>query len=125
MSYNPQNSLSNAKRVEFYLPRFTGPNLYIPREMFLKVDLELCKEDGSPPAPAANVGPINNILHSLFSECKVYLEDILVNDSNENYAFKAFLIDTLSYDMNAKNSYLQCQGYFQDTPNQMESAGNA
>ena len=124
-SFFPKNSLSNAKKIEFYLPRFTGPNLYIPKEMYLKVDLELCKADGSAPDSTSNVAPINNVLHSLFSECRVYLEDYLVNDNNENYAFKAFMIDTLSFDMNAKYSYLQCQGYYQDTPNQMDAAGNA
>ncbi len=93
--------------------------------MYLKVDLELCKADGSPPDNANNVAPINNILHSLFSECRVYLEDYLVNDNNENYAYKAFMIDTLSFDMNAKYSTLQCQGYYQDTPFQLDSAGNA
>ncbi len=93
--------------------------------MYLKVDLELCKADGSPPENAKNVAPINNILHSLFQECKVYIEDYLINDNNENYAFKSFLIDTLSYDMNSKYSFLQTQGYYQDTPSQMDSAGNA
>ena len=124
--FYPQNSLTNAKKIDFYLPRFTGPNLYIPKEMYLKVELELCKADGvSPPDATANVGPVNNVLHSLFSECRVYIEDYLINDNNENYAYKAFLIDTLSYDMNAKYSYLQAQGYYQDTPGNMDSAGNA
>ncbi len=93
--------------------------------MYLKVELELCKADGNAPDNSKNVAPINNILHSLFKECKVYIEDYLVNDNNENYAFKSFLIDTLSYDMNAKYSFMQTQGYYQDTPNQMDSAGNA
>ncbi len=94
--------------------------------MYLKVDVELCKADGtSPPDASAKVAPANNILHSLFSECKVYLEDHLINDNNENYGYKSFLIDTLSFDMNAKYSYLQAQGYFQDTPGNMDSAGNA
>ncbi len=93
--------------------------------MYLKLELELCKADGSAPDSSKNVAPINNVLHSLFKECKVYIEDYLINDNNENYAFKAFMIDTLSYDMNAKYSFLQTQGYYQDTPFQMDSGGNA
>ncbi len=61
----------------------------------------------------------------MFSECKVYLEDYLLNDCNENYSFKAMIVDTLSYDVSAKYSYLQAQGYFQDTPGFLDAAGNA
>ncbi len=108
------------------LPRYTGPNVYVPKDMFLKVDLVLTKADGtSPPDPQKKVSPINNVLHSLFSECKVSLEDYAINDSNDNYHYKAFIIDTLSYDMNAKFSFLQAQGFYQDAPNNMDSAGNS
>ncbi len=100
--------------------------MYLPQDMYLKVDVILSKVDGSVPDATAEIAPANNILHSLFSECRVYLEDYLVNESNENYAYKSFLIDTLSYDSNAKYSFLQGQGYYQDAPNKMDSsAGNA
>ncbi len=126
MTFYSKNSLSNAKKIEFELPRYTGPNVYIPKDMYLKVDVVLSKGDGvSPPDATARISPVNNILHSLFSECKVSLEDYSINDNNENYHYKSFIIDTLSYDTSAKYSYLQCQGYYQDAPGNMDSAGNS
>ncbi len=126
MTYYSKNSLSNAKKIEFCLPRYTGPVVYIPRDMYLKVDVVLTKADGvTPPDASAKVSPVNNILHSLFSECRVKLEDYSINDTSENYHFKSFIIDTLSYDMSAKFSYLQSQGYYQDAPGHMDSGANA
>ncbi len=100
--------------------------MYLIHDAYLKVDITLSKSDGSVPAATAEIAPANNILHTLFSESRLYLEDILINDSNENYAYKAFLIDLFSYDSNAKYSFLQAQGFYQDAPNHMDaSAGNA
>ncbi len=122
----PVNSISNGKKIEFFLPRFSGPHMYLISDAYLRASITLTKSDGSLPAASAEISPANNILHTLFSECRVYLEDHLVNESNENYAYKAFLIDILSYDSNAKYSFLQAQGFYQDAPNHMDaSAGNA
>ncbi len=126
MTIYPKNSLSNAKKIEFELPRYTGPNVYVARDMYLKVDVVLSKADGvTPPDATAKVSVVNNILHSLFSECRVYMEDYLINDNNENYHYKSFIIDTLSYDTSAKFSYLQAQGFFQDAPGNLDSSSNA
>ncbi len=122
----PVNSIANAKKIDFFLPRYSGPHMYLPQEIYLKLEVVLTKLDGNVPEATAEIAPANNVLHSLFSECRVYLEDNLINESNENYAYKAFLIDTLSYDSNAKYSFLQGQGFYQDAPFHMDArAGNA
>ena len=118
-SFYPKNSLTNAKKIEFDLPRFTGPNMYLPADIYLKLALILCKPDDSAPANTKQISPCNNILHSMFSECKVYIEDYLINESNENYPYKAFMTDLLTYDMNSKFSFLRSQGFYQDIPNEM------
>ncbi len=122
----PVTSIAEARKIDFFLPRFSGPHMYLCHDLYVKVDIVLSKKDGSIPSAAADVAPANNVLHSLFSECKVYLEDQIVNDSNENYAYKAFIIDLLSFDSNAKYTFLQGQGFYQDAPSHMDSsAGNA
>ena len=93
--------------------------MYLPADIYLKLALILCKPDDSAPANTKQISPCNNILHSMFSECKVYIEDYLINDSNENYPYKAFMTDLLTYDMNSKFSFLRSQGFYQDIPNEM------
>ncbi len=113
----PKDSITNnTKRIAFYLPRFQGPNVYLANDLVLKVTTTLTKEDGKTKIDRAKViGPVNNVMHSLFEECKIYLNDILINDSNENYPYKALIIDLLSYGSDAKYSFLQAQGFIQDT----------
>ncbi len=111
----PTNSLSNCTKIDFLLPRFTGPLMYLPYDMQLKVDVTLTNEDGSQIADGKSVGPSNLVLHTLFSECRFYLEDYSLNEANENYGYKAFLTSLLTLDSNAKYSWLQAAGFFHDT----------
>ena len=54
---------------------------------------------------------VNNILHSLFSECTVSLNGIKIANSNGNYAHKSFLETEFSHGKDAKDTWLKCQGY--------------
>ncbi len=89
--------------------------MYLPYDMMLKVDVTLSEEDGTPIPDDKLVGPSNLVLHTLFSECRLYLEDYVLNEANENYGYKCFLSSLLTLDSNAKYSWLQAAGFFHDT----------
>ncbi len=89
--------------------------MYLPYEMQLRIDVTMTEEDGSPIPDDKIVGPSNLVLHTLFSECRLYLEDYVLNESNGNYGYKAFLSSLLTLDSNAKYSWLQAAGFFHDT----------
>ncbi len=89
--------------------------MYFPSDMQLKVDLVLSQANGQPVHPGDVVGPSNLVLHTLFSEVRIYLENVLLNESNENYGYKAYLSALLTLDSNAKYSWLQAAGFFHDT----------
>ncbi len=113
--FHPINSLTNCTKIDFFLPRYTGPMMYYPSDMQLKVDTVLSQADGQPVENGKIVGPSNLVLHSLFSEVRIYLEDYLLNEANENYSYKAYLTALLTLDSNAKYSWLQAAGFFHDT----------
>ncbi len=113
--FHPINSLTNCSKIDFFLPRFTGPMMYFVNDMQLKVDLVLSQADGTPVEDQKVVGPCNLVLHSLFSEVRIYLEDYVLNEANENYGYKAYLSALLTLDSNAKYSWLQAAGFFHDT----------
>ncbi len=114
-SFYPVSTLTNASNITFVMPRFSGPNCYLPHDMLLEVEVVLTDEDGKTVVPASKqVAPINNILHSLFRTCRVYLNDCLITKAPENYAFKAYMIDVLSFSTDAKFSWLQGQGFYRD-----------
>ncbi len=89
--------------------------MYLPSEMDLKVEVVLSQADGQPIEDGKIVGPSNLVLHSLFSEVRLYLENYSLNEANENYSYKAYMTALLTLDSNAKYSWLQAAGFFHDT----------
>jgi hypothetical protein len=84
-------------------------------KLFLEVHLKLQKSDGTKPASKAQVGLVNNIVHSLFSDVKYSINGTPMNPtSSANYAYKAFLKDTVQFNTQAKLEGLRLQGFMSD-----------
>ena len=115
-SFHSVESLTHASQITFCLPRFLGPNCYLPHKMMLKVKVKIVDAaTNDVPSNTQIVGPVNNILHSLFSSFRVWLGETQLTKNPENYAHKAYFIDLLSFDGFAKFTWLQAQGFYQDT----------
>ena len=75
------------------------------------------------------VAPVNNRLHSLFSQVDVYINDTLVTPSSNTNPFRAYVETLLSYDAEAKKTQLTSQLWYKDTAGHMdatlENGGNA
>ncbi len=54
---------------------------------------------------------VNNILHSMFSNCEVYLQGTQISTANNLYGHKAFIETELSHPSECKNTWLVTQGY--------------
>ena len=54
---------------------------------------------------------VNNALHSLFSNCEIYLNNDQVHNANSLYAHHAFVAAEFSGTKGAKGSFSKCQGY--------------
>ena len=54
---------------------------------------------------------VNNTLHSLFSDCTVTAQGVKVSSANGLYAHNAFIETEFSHNLEAKNTWLECQGY--------------
>jgi hypothetical protein len=60
---------------------------------------------------------VNNILHSLFSDCDVTANGIKISTANGLYAHKSYLETEMSHGKDAKATWLECQGYnFESNP---------
>ena len=51
------------------------------------------------------VGPVNNFLHSLFSQIELSFNGQSFENSNNEYPYKAYITDLLNYGQDSKNSY--------------------
>ena len=76
---------------------------------------------GTELAPDTPVAPVNNWLHSLFSQVDVYLNDTLMTHSSNSYPFRAYVDTLLSYGAEAKTTKLTSQLWYKDTAGNMDA----
>jgi len=62
----------------------------------------------------------NNTLHSLWSQINLELNDNLV-ENKMMYGLQSYIQDLLNFNLEAKNSSLQSQGWYNDTPGEMNN----
>ena len=82
---------------------------------FVLIRAKVVRGVGTDLAADTPVAPVNNWLHSLFSQVDVYLNDTLVTPSSNTYPFRAYVDTVLSYGAEAKNTQLTSQLWYKDT----------
>ena len=81
---------------------------------YLHITARILKADGAALGPDSKVMPVNNILHSLFSEVSLSLGDKNITASDQEYAYKAFLKATISSAQLHGKSFLSAEMYYKD-----------
>jgi len=85
------------------------------------VQAKITKEDGTNLDAADPVGPVNLLLHSLFSQVDISLNGTQVTTSTNTYPYKAMLETLLSYGGDAKKSQLTSALYYRHQADRMDS----
>lgn len=114
VDYRPIAPLKEDAAVEFTIPA-SGAQYLNLKQTLLNLKFKVVKENGTEVDLDDKVAPANLILHTLFSQVEVFLQQKLINPSNKNYSYKAMLETLLTYDTNAKSTQLQASGYYKDT----------
>ena len=76
-------------------------------------------------AEVPKVGPVNNIMHSLFNQVDVFLNQKPVLPPTNAYAYKAYLETLLNYGPSAKNSNLMSVLWYNDSAGKMDEGTDA
>ena len=81
--------------------------------IFMQVLVSLKQGDGTTKVNETDnkVVLVNNVLHSLFVNCEVYLNGVIISNSNNFYAHEAFIETEYSLGADCKNTWARCQGY--------------
>ena len=93
----------------------TGDSYFDLANTYLLNQAKVVRGVGTDVAADTPVAPVNNWLHSLFSQMDVYLNDTLVTLSSNTYPFRTYVDTVLSYGAEAKNNQLTSQLQYQDT----------
>lgn len=112
---NPVNSLDNANTLEF-ISLGHGDTYRDLSSITLRLKVRVIKEDGTVYTTADTDQPavVNNILHSLFRTCRVYLNNKLVSSSDSNYHYKAYLGTLINYGTDAVHTHVETAGWIID-----------
>ncbi len=109
--------------IEFFIP---GNMMYFLdlKDSSLGVKVRVRKDGNTALVEADVLGPINNWLHSLFSDITLTMNDTVVEGGTHLYPYKAYLTNLLMYGSEAKKCQLQTSGWVSDTAGQMNNAAN-
>lgn len=119
---HPTNAI-NDNCIEFDIA--AGPDFTDLSQSFLEVKLKIVSatnNNQNPTAVAATekVGPINNVMHSLFSQVDVYINNTLTSSTDNLYPYRAYLENLLSYSAEAKDEQLWGDGWCNDEAGNMD-----
>ena len=110
VEYNPVSSITSGAPIEFVVTG--GSEEYIDLSKTLIEVKAVIKELSGEIAPKTkHIAPVNNTLHSLFSQVDVSLNDVPVSSSTTTYPYRAYIENHLNYGSDAKDSRLSAGLY--------------
>lgn len=71
-----------------------------------------------------NVIVVNNLLHSMFEQAQVYLNNVPVENTNKAYGYRSYLENLLCYGRGAKDTFLRGDLWCKDTAGHMDTFTN-
>lgn len=122
----PVTGLSkNTTKIDFKLEKRDPPQCYLISKAIIEVSVSITTSDStSLPASTKKVASINNSLHSLFSSVSMQINDQNVTNSQEDYPYKTYVANLLTFSADSKSSVLETQGWATDTKRSMETTSN-
>jgi hypothetical protein len=121
VEYHPLSTITDEAPIEFDV-NGTGEEYLDFANSYLQVKAKIVKEDGTDIAAAGIVGPVNNFLHSLFSQVDVSLNGTQITSSTATYPYRAYIENLLSYGPAAKESQLTSALFYKDMGVRMDEA---
>jgi hypothetical protein len=105
----------------FCLDRYDVGNVYLIQDTCVEVTVAITKNNGDLPSDSSKVSTVNNLLHSMFSAVRLTINDVPISVAPDNYAYKAYISNVLTYSTEVKAAQLATQGYYPDTSEHMDA----
>lgn len=77
---------------------------------------------GNLPNKSKRVAPVNNVVHSLFQKVRLYINNCEITTSADDYGYKAYISNLLTYSINPKVTHLTTQGWYGDDSSTFDDA---
>lgn len=116
--YSSKNLELNQDEITIDIP---GSQYYIDlSSCMLFVKAKISKGDAKI-AVDSKIAPVNNFLHSCFKQVSIDLNGTTIENTNTTYPYKAYMLNLLNYNNEAKDTFLSSSLFYKDTPSQMDN----
>ena len=122
--YRPISVLTSEGPIEFCIAPETS-NYIDFANTFLYVKTSLTTDVGANLADGEEIAPECNFLHTLWSQCDLFLNGTLMTQSNKNFPYRAYIESLLSFGREAKDSQLSSVLWYQNTAGHFDERADA
>ena len=119
VEYHPISAIVGSAPIEFDISA-SGEDYMDLANSYLFVKAKIQRADGANLDNADEVGPVNNFLHSMFSQIDIQLNGTLISSSTNTYPYRAYIENLLSYGPAAKASHLTAALFYKDEAGKMD-----
>lgn len=123
-SYRPLTSISNTGPIEFVVSGSNDEYLDLGR-VHIHVKARITAAPVVAPLVVGVLGPVNNWLHSMFSQVDVFLNQKCITPSNSGYAYRAYIENLLNYSSESKKTHISTGIWADDTAGHMDAINAA
>ncbi|XP_075439047.1 uncharacterized protein F54H12.2-like [Ascaphus truei] len=116
----PLAALSETAPLEFYIAG-SGKHYFDLNNTLIYITCKIVKQDNTPIADGARVSLINYPIATLFNQLDVTLGDRLISQSNNLYAYRAYIETILNYSADALSTQLTTGLFYKDTAGQHQT----
>ena len=120
VDYHPIAAIDDSSSIDFSVPGSSDSYLDLA-STYLHLNVKITKANGGNIDDTLKVGPANLLLHTLFNQVDVSLNDKLVSYSSSTYAYRAYIETLLNYGKSAKETQLTAAAWYKDTAGKMDS----
>ena len=119
VDFHPIANITDLGPLEFSIPGCED-DYWDLNDHCLELRLKVVKNDGKDIAAADKVGPVNFLLHALFSQIDIHLNGTLITTPSNAYPYKAYIEKQLNYGSETKKTLFGCELYHKDTAGKMD-----
>ena len=125
VEYRPSATLdaNSDSPIEFVVPGTDKAYIDLSHAR-LRVKAKITKEDGTALPSTTTLAPVNNFLHSLFSQLSVELNQKVVSSQAGLYNYRALLENLLNYSRESKETHLSSSLFYKETAYTMDASEN-
>ena len=112
--FGPTQTIIQGGPIEFFIRGADGIYLDLTSSKF-EIKVKITLENGNDLPDGDPVGPINDLLNTMFQTVEMELGGVLVSDPNTKYSYRAYLENIINFNNLVQTTRLRCEGWVKDS----------